>query len=141
MPAFSSRFRSVARSIVSEARRATEVEAIVQADLDGLIVGAEAAERSERNRSGEAARAEVVVHVLDLGRPILGEHVFETGTDGVAVAVVAVEAERDRSAGETQRFVVVRISIAALHVEQGRTPSVADAAGDGTEAALVVRVN
>src|ERR1700722_5915329 len=107
MPAFSSRFRSIARSIAPD-ERGTDVEAIVEADLDGLIVGAEAAERSKRDRSGEAARAEVVVHVLDLGRPILGEHVFETGTDGVAVAVVAVEAERDWNASAgPHRFAVV----------------------------------
>jgi hypothetical protein len=40
----------------------------------------------------------VVVLVLDLARPVLGEHVFETGADRPAVTMAAVEGEHLRHA-------------------------------------------
>ncbi len=64
------------------------VEAVVDAGLDGVLVVAEVAERRQRARGHEVGVAEIVVLVLDLGRPVRGEHVFEAGADGVAVAMV-----------------------------------------------------
>src|ERR1700744_5118021 len=104
-----------------------------------MVVGAEAAERNQRGRSREAGVAEIVVLIFQLARPVRGEHVFETGTDGVTVAVVAAEAESDRRAVGRDRLVVVGEGIAALYVEQARTPGVTEAARDGAEATLVVR--
>src|SRR4051794_29817066 len=84
--------------------------------------------------------AEIVVLVLGLGRPVRREHVFEAGADGVAVAVVAADDEAGRHAADGHLLVVVGIGVATLHVEQARTPGVADAAGDRAETALVVGV-
>src|SRR5262249_54657549 len=71
----------------------TEVEAVVDTGLDGVLVVAEAAERREHHRRREPRVAEVVVLVLDLARPVRSEHVLETGADRVAIFMVAVEAE------------------------------------------------
>ena len=40
--------------------------------------------------------AEIVVLVLDLTRPVLGEQVFETAADGVAVATPPPFSRRNR---------------------------------------------
>ena len=106
-----------------------------------MLVVADAAERNEGRRADEAGVAEVVVLVFDLGRPVLREHVFEAGADGVAIVMAAVERVGLRHAAERHRLVVVGVGIAALHVEQSRTPSVADAAGDRTKATLVVGID
>src|ERR1700688_4971879 len=87
--------------------RATPVEAIVQADLEGMLVVAGAAESWERERRQEVGLAEVVVLIFGLGRPVLGEHVFEAGTDGKAIVMAAVERERLRHAEQRQRLAVV----------------------------------
>src|SRR5690606_29170240 len=66
--------------------------------------------------------AEVVVLVFDLARPVLGEQVFKTSTNGVAVtSAFATEAVGEAS---------VSPGITALGVQQRRTPGVAEAAGD-----------
>src|ERR1700722_11855886 len=137
------RRRSVLRSVygsVLRDDRATPVEAIVDASLHNMVVGAEAAERSESDRSGERAGTEIIVLIFDLGRPVLGEHVFEAGADGVTILMTAAEREGGRNASDRHGLVVVGVRITALHVEQGRTPSVADAAGHRTQSALVVGV-
>src|SRR5438552_9191365 len=67
--------------------------------------------------------------------------IFDAAANGPAVLVVAVEREGDGNAGKGQRLAIVGIGVAALDVEQRRTGSVADAAGDGAEAALVVAVD
>ena len=120
--------RSVARN-----HRAAEVEAIIDADLEGVFVEAEVAERHQRPRAREAGAAEIVIHVFPLGRPVRGEHVFEAGADGIAVAMVAIEDEGDRDAGECQGFAVVGIGVTAFDIDQPRTPGVAEAAGDRAE--------
>src|SRR5262245_55274766 len=120
---------------------ATEVEAVVDTDLHGVLVIAEAAERRQRRRRHEARVAEVVVLVLDLARPVLDEHVFETGTDGVAVAMAAVEREELRDAAEDERLVVVSKSVTTLHVEQSWTPGVADSAGHRADAAAIIAID
>src|SRR5882724_13721326 len=106
-----------------------------------MVLGAEVAERGKGGRSDEPAATEVIKLILGLGRPVLCEQVFEAGADGEAVAMAAIERERNRSASERHAFVVVRKCIAALGVQQGRTPGVANAAGHGAERALVVGVN
>src|ERR1700722_15104155 len=124
------RRRSVLRSVqgsVPRDDRATPVEAIVQTGLHDVIVGAEVAEWSESGRSDKRTGTEIIELIFDLGRPVLGEHVFQTCADGVAVAMVAAERDRSRGAGERHGFVVVGVGIAALHVEQSRTPGVAEA--------------
>src|SRR3954469_3105517 len=75
--------------------RATPVEAVVQAGLDGVVVVAGAAVGGQRGGGHESGPAEIVVLVLDLGRPVLGEHVFETGADGVTVVTKAGDRERN----------------------------------------------
>jgi hypothetical protein len=49
----------------------------------------------KHHRCGEGATTEVVIHILDLARPVLGEHVFEARADSVAIAIVAIETETD----------------------------------------------
>src|SRR6516225_8793174 len=77
-----------------------QVEAIVQADLHDMVLGAEAAERGQRGRDREARAAEVVELVLDLGRPVLGEQVLETGADRETVLTVAGKRKGDRDAAD-----------------------------------------
>src|SRR5207344_1936533 len=88
------------RLLVLRNHRTAEVEAVVDTGLERVLVGAEAAERRQRRRGHELAVAEVVVLVLDLARPVLGEHVFETGADRPAVTMAAVEGEHLRHAAE-----------------------------------------
>src|SRR5262245_35771344 len=142
-PAFSARSETRKWLLVlrDHRARATEVEAVVDTDLHGVLVIAEAAERRQRRRRHEPAVAEVVVLVLDLARPVLGEHVFETGADGVAVAMAAVEREELRDAAEDECLVVVGKGVTTLHVEQSRTPGVADAAGHRADAAAIIAVD
>ena len=82
--------------------RATPVEAIVDAGLHSMLVVAVAAESRERGRRHEGGLAEVVVLIFDLGGPTRREHVFEAGTDGVAIMVAAVERERLRHAADVK---------------------------------------
>src|SRR5258705_1244623 len=117
--------------------RTTPAEAIVHADLDGMLVVAEAGADDLGGSAGESGVAEVVVLVFGLGGPVRGEHVFETGADGITVLVGAIGGKGGRHAGDTDTdIVVVAPGIAALGVEQRRTPSVAEPAGD--RAKLVV---
>src|SRR2546429_6601 len=97
--------------------------------------------RNQRCRCEEAAVAEIVVLIFGLRRPVRREHVFDAAANGPAILVVAVQREGDGNAGKGQRLAIVGIGVAALDVEQRRTGSVADAAGDGAEAALVVAVD
>src|SRR5262245_3591010 len=119
----------------------TEVEAVVDTGLDGVLVVADAAEAHQLRRRDEAGIAEVVVLVLDLARPVRSEHVFETSPDRPTILMVAVEGEGLRNASEEQVLVVVGEGITALHVEQARTPGVADAAGHRSNAATIVVVD
>ena len=80
--------------------RATPAEAVVQADLDGVLVVAEAGADDRRaGPRGKGGVAEVVILVFGLGGPVRREHVFEAGADGIAVLVVAVGGEGRRRAG------------------------------------------
>src|SRR6266436_686559 len=60
--------RSVARD-----DRAAEVEAIIDADLQRVLVIVEAAERHQHGGGHEAGVAEIIVLILALGRPVLGD--------------------------------------------------------------------
>src|SRR3954468_12276190 len=74
--------------------RAAPAEPVVHADLDGVLVVAErAAGDVGRAASREGRAVEVIVLVFSLGRPVRGEHVFEAGTDGVAVLAVTRRSE------------------------------------------------
>jgi hypothetical protein len=128
-------------SVARNHRAAAEAEAVVNTDLEGVLVEAEVAERHQRPRADEVGAAEIVIHVLALGRPVRGEHVFEAGADSVAVAMVAIEDEGDRDTGEGQRVAVVGIGVTAFDVDQARTPGVAEAAGDRADPALVAGVD
>src|SRR5262249_17842752 len=114
--------------------RPTPAEAIVHADLDSMLVVAEALADNRGRTAGEGGVAEIVVLVFGLGRPVRCEHVFETGADGPAVLVIAVGGEGDRGTGDANPDIgVVQPGVTALGVQQSRTPSVADAAGDRAE--------
>src|SRR5579872_2824560 len=108
-----------------------------------MVVGAEAAERNECGRSGEAGIAEIIILIFQLARPVLGEHVFDTGADGPAIGVVAGECERHPHAGDgvDDRLVVVGKAVAALYVDQAGTPSITEAAGQRAEPVLVVGID
>src|SRR5260370_31439901 len=106
-----------------------------------MVVVVKRAERSQHSGGDEAAIAEVVVLIFGLGRPVLGEHVFDARADGVAVAMTVVEREGDRNAAKGYCLVVVGIGVAAFDVDQARAPGVADAAGDGSDRTLVIPVD
>src|SRR5882724_12754588 len=108
--------------------RSTPVEAIVDAGLNRMLVVAEAGSNEDERAAGyEGGAAEVVILVFNLGGPARREHVFEAGTDGVAVTMVAIGGESCRHAiGGHADVVAVIPGITALVVEQRRAPSVAD---------------
>src|SRR3954447_1257854 len=83
------------KASVTGSRRGTPIKPVVQAGLDGVLVIAEADGGNNTAGAGEESvpRAEVVVLVFDLARPVLGEHVFETTAHGVAIAATAVVGE------------------------------------------------
>src|SRR4051812_37075617 len=115
-------------------RRATPAKPVVHADLDRVFVVPEAAAGDVGRGSREVGLAEIVILVLGLGRPVGREHVFETAADRIAVLVVAVgsEARRDAAHGDANT-VAVAPGVAALGVEQRRTPGVADPASHRSE--------
>src|SRR4051812_14469584 len=80
--------------------RSTPAKAIVHADLDGVLVVAEAGPDDFSRASGEGGVAEIVVLILGLRRPIRGEHVFKAGANGPAVLLIAGRRESDRSTGD-----------------------------------------
>src|SRR6201987_5225047 len=114
-------------SSVVRSDRVAPVEAVVHAGRDGVVIGAEAAGRTQARGRGEGRVAEIVILVLGLGRPVRGEHVFDAEAGGPAIAVVAIGREGDRRASNRRRhaLAVVGIGVAALHIEQTRTPGVA----------------
>src|SRR3954447_2128981 len=126
---------------VSPDQRAAEIEAIIQAGLDGVLVDADGAEEHEGERGYEGAAAEIVILIFDLGGKVRREHVFHAGTDGVAVAAVAIEGKGQRNAAKGQALLVVRIGIAALGVDQRRTPGNTGAAGHRAKRATFVGVD
>src|SRR5260370_267763 len=79
----------------------------------------------------ERGAAEIVILVFNLGRPVLREHVFEAGADGVAVAMITVRREslRHAAAGYAEIVPIVP-GITALGVEQCRAPGIAKPTGD-----------
>src|ERR1019366_4388113 len=77
----------------------------------------------------------------DPGRPVLGEHVFQAGADGIAVAMAVIEREADRETAKRQGLAVVGVGVAALDVQQSRTPGEADAARHRAERGPCVGVN
>src|ERR1700688_3885462 len=114
--------------------RATPAEAVVHADLDGVLVVPEAGADDRRGATGEGGAAEIVVLVFGLGGPVRCKHVFEAGADGIAVRVISVGGKRRRRTGNGHaEIVVVAPGVTALGVEQRRAPSVAEPAGDRTK--------
>src|SRR5260370_16906260 len=81
--------RSVARD-----DRAAEVEAIIDAELQRVLVIVEAAERHQYSGRHEAGVAEIIVLILALGRPVLRDHVFHARADGLAVAMARLHRQR-----------------------------------------------
>src|ERR1039458_6882282 len=78
-----------------------------------MLVVAGAAETRQDGWRHKIGLAEVIILILDLGRPVLGEHVFQASADSVAIMMAAVERERLRHGEERQRLVVVGVGIAA----------------------------
>src|SRR5215831_11721210 len=99
--------------------RPAPAEAIVHADLDGVIVVAKARADDLGRAAGEGGVAEIIVLVFGLRRPVRGEHVFKAGTDGPAILMVGVGGEGDRGTCDGDADVrVVAPGVAALGVEQ-----------------------
>src|ERR1700753_3945951 len=114
--------------------RAAPAKAVVHADLDRVLVVAEARADDLGGTAGEGGAAKIVVLVLGLGRPVRGEHVFEAGADGPAVLLVAGRGEADRGAGHAHADIrIVTPSVAALGVKQARTPRVTETPGHRAE--------
>src|SRR3954465_2387355 len=118
---------------VARGCRTTPAEAVVHADLDGMLV-LPAADADDVDRTGGNRRAaEVVILVLGLGRPVRREHVFEASTNGIAVLAVAGGGEGLRDAGDIDAKTAIAPGVTALGVEQRRSPGVADATGHRAE--------
>src|ERR1700753_2151381 len=109
--------------------RAAPAEPVVQTGLYGVLVVADAVADNFSRAAGEGGAAEIVILVLELGRPVRSEHVFQAGADSVAVIVVAGGGEGHARAAKADADIVVAPGVTALGVEQRRTPSVAEAAG------------
>src|SRR5688572_9676576 len=69
--------------------RAAPAEAVVQADLDGVLVVAKPGADHVGRAGRDGGLAEVVILVFGLGGPVRREHVFQAGADSVAVLAVA----------------------------------------------------
>src|SRR5215468_1775084 len=119
------RLQSVARGW----RTAPAAEAVVHADLDGMVVLPAARADDIGRTGGEGGVAEIIVLVLGLGRPVRREHVFEARANGVTVFPVAGRGEGGGRPACADAEVVVAPGVAALGIEQRRAPGVADAAG------------
>src|SRR4029077_7052836 len=127
MPAFSrsSKDESVPRHGTAPA------EAIIDAELDRMLVVPQTATEELGGSGGESGVAEIVVLVLAFDGPVRREHVFETGADGPAVAMIGIGREGHRRAADTDTDIVSAApGVAALGIEQGRTKSVSETSGD-----------
>src|SRR6185437_914837 len=119
---------------VARGDRTAPAEAVVQAGLDGVLVVAKAGADDFGRSAGEGGAAEIVILIFELGRPVLGQHVFEAGANRIAVLAVACRRERHPGAREGNAEVrAVAPGITALGVKQGRTLGVAEAAGHRAE--------
>jgi hypothetical protein len=71
--------------------QASEIEAIIQSAFDRLLVIVKSSDSNRRRQ--EIDSAEVVILILDLARPVLGEQIFKAATNRVSVtAALAAEA-------------------------------------------------
>src|SRR3954451_24877648 len=118
---------------VARGCRTAPAEAIVHADLDGMLVLPAADADNVDRTGGDRRAAEVVILVLGLGRPIRREHVFEASADSVAVLAVPGRGEGLRHACDIHGKTAIAPGITALGVKQRRSPSVADATGHRAE--------
>src|ERR1700739_3223941 len=110
--------------------RATPAEAIVHAQLEGMLVFPEPGANNLGGATGEGGVAEIVIHVFAFDGPVRRKHVFETAADGVTVAMPAIDRKGHRYATNTGADTdAIAPGETALGVEQRRTPSVADPAG------------
>ena len=98
---------------VAGSRRTAPAEAVVDAQLDGLLVIPEAAADDRRRSGGERGTAEIVILVLALDGPIGREQVLEPCPHGVPVAMVGIGSESDRRAANADTEIVVAPSVAA----------------------------
>src|SRR5215207_10396819 len=131
-PAFVVSIRSAVS--ISGGSRSTPTKPVVHADLGGVLVVAETATGDIGRPRREGGVAEIVILVLGLGRPVRGEHVFETAADRIAVLVAAIGGEGRRHAGHRHpEIVAIPPGVTALGVEQRRTPGVAEPAGHRPE--------
>src|SRR3954470_5728908 len=118
---------------VARGCRTAPAEAIVHADLDGMLVLPAADAHDVSRTGGDRRAAEVVVLVLGLGRPVRREHIFEASADSVAVLAVPGRGEGLRHAGDIHAKTAIAPGITALGVKQRRSPGVADATGHRAE--------
>src|SRR5436190_9504894 len=124
--------------LVARCRRATPAEPIVYAELGGMFVISKPGANHRGGSASDGGAAEVVILVLGFRRPVRREHVFQTGTDGVAVLVGRIGAECYRCASDANPDVgIIAPRIAALAINQRGTPSVAKPARDRAELVVV----
>src|SRR5215217_5424711 len=131
-PAFVVSIRSAAS--IPGGSSSTPTKPVVHADLGSVLVVAETPAGDIGRPCREGGVAEIVILVLGLGRPVRGEHVFETAANRIAVLVAAIGGEGRWHAGHRHpEIVAVAPGVTALGVEQRRTPGVAEPAGDRAE--------
>src|SRR5579872_431460 len=92
--------QSVSLSVFGSDWSTTPAETIVHTELDSVLVVPEARTEDLRGPAGESRVAEIVVLVLELGRPARREHVFEARTDRPTILVGAIGRERHRRTAE-----------------------------------------
>src|SRR2546430_4799472 len=125
-------------SSVPRGDRATPAEAVVDAGLDGMLVVPETGADDLGGSTGEGGAAKIVILVLGLGGPVRREHVFQTGANSVAVLMTSIGAKGHRCAADADAdIVVVAPGVAALAVEQRRTPGVSEPAGGRAKLVVV----
>src|SRR5882724_11487214 len=106
--------------------RAAPAEAIVYAQLDGMFVIPEAGADDRGGPGGKGGVAEIVKLVLAFDGPVRREQVFEAGTHGITIPLIAAGRESRRKATNANADIVVAApGVAALGVEQRRAEGVA----------------
>src|SRR5579864_5640208 len=107
MPAFAFACISCRCRLVPCGYGTAPAEAVVYAELDGVLVVTKPRADDGRRAGEKRGVAEIIVLVFAFDRPVRREHVFEAGADSIAVVSIVIDGEGRRHAGDRDGKIVV----------------------------------
>src|SRR5882757_1558526 len=119
------------KSVTADDRAAKTVVDARGDEIDVLTDAIRLEKHTTRRGEGKGLILHEQVVVFDADRPVRGEAIFKAGANGAAPAGAIPGARcQDAGCGVDGREAAVGYRSAALHVEQGVVPGIADLAGE-----------